>query len=116
MKIQPRFDAKSNHIGYYFNCPACKENHAVSKGWEFNGDYAMPTFRPSVLVTGKTFTPSGLAYYEAWYAAGCPPREGRIFESVSTVCHSFVTDGHIEFLSDCSHALANTKVELPDIS
>jgi hypothetical protein len=29
------------------------------------------------------------------------------------VCHSFVTDGKIQFLSDCTHSLANTTVEIP---
>jgi hypothetical protein len=30
------------------------------------------------------------------------------------VCHSFVTDGKIQFLSDCTHALAGQTVALPD--
>ena len=30
-------------------------------------------------------------------------------------CHSFVTDGRIQFLSDCTHALAGQTVDLPDI-
>jgi hypothetical protein len=32
-----------------------------------------------------------------------------------SVCHSFVTDGRIQFLGDCTHALANQTVELPDL-
>ena len=31
------------------------------------------------------------------------------------VCHTFVTDGRIQFLSDCTHALAGQTVDLPDI-
>jgi hypothetical protein len=30
------------------------------------------------------------------------------------VCHSFVTDGKIQFLGDCTHALAGQTVELPE--
>jgi len=30
-------------------------------------------------------------------------------------CHSFVTDGRIQFLNDCSHALAGQTVDLPDM-
>jgi hypothetical protein len=30
------------------------------------------------------------------------------------VCHSFVTDGRIQFLSDCTHELAGQTVDLPD--
>ncbi len=29
-------------------------------------------------------------------------------------CHSFVTDGMIQFLSDCEHKLAGQTVEIPD--
>jgi len=30
-------------------------------------------------------------------------------------CHSFVRDGRIEFLSDCTHALKGQTVDLPDL-
>jgi hypothetical protein len=30
------------------------------------------------------------------------------------VCHSFVKEGMIEFLSDCTHDMKNKTVELPD--
>jgi hypothetical protein len=29
-------------------------------------------------------------------------------------CHSYVTNGRIQFLSDCHHSLAGQTVELPD--
>ena len=32
-----------------------------------------------------------------------------------TICHSFVTDGKIQFLSDCTHGLAGQTVELSEI-
>lgn len=31
-------------------------------------------------------------------------------------CHSFVTDGKIQFLSDCSHAKAGMTIDLPEIA
>lgn len=31
-------------------------------------------------------------------------------------CHSFVRDGQIEFLSDCTHALAGKTVSLPAVA
>lgn len=40
-----------------------------------------------------------------WIKDHCPP----------SVCHSFVRDGRIQFLSDCTHKLANQTVDLPDI-
>jgi len=33
----------------------------------------------------------------------------------STVCYSYITDGRIQFLSDCTHELANQTVDLPPI-
>ncbi len=33
---------------------------------------------------------------------------------IKGVCHSFVRDGRIQFLPDCSHKLAGQTVDLPD--
>ncbi|HRZ02382.1 MAG TPA: DUF6527 family protein [Burkholderiaceae bacterium] len=110
--------------GLAFRCPGCQEAHVVYVGgdgpgprsrWEWDGNVERPTFSPSILVTGADFTEAGRAAYEAWYAAGCPnggvPAEG--FERRDTRCHSFVRDGQIEFLGDCTHALAGQTVPLP---
>ena len=35
-------------------------------------------------------------------------------ERIAKRCHSFVKDGMIQFLGDCTHELANKTVELPD--
>lgn len=51
-----------------------------------------PTFRPSMLVT---------------YAEHLPKHPARR-------CHSFVTDGEIHYLGDCTHDLANQEVDIPD--
>ena len=84
-----------------FKCPGCKTTHYVQHGsdigpnWGWNGCVDAPTFTPSVLVT-----------YNGADAGkdGAPP----------AVCHSFVTDGRIQFLGDCTHALAGQTVDLPD--
>jgi hypothetical protein len=106
-----------------FYCPGCKTQHGLRIGWEFPGPHAWgwnrsddkPTFTPSVLVTGTDFTEKGEADYEAWCAAGHPSPAPAHFESRPTRCHSFVTDGRIQFLGDCTHALANQTVDLPPI-
>jgi hypothetical protein len=36
-------------------------------------------------------------------------------ERKTFVCHSFVTDGRIQYLGDCTHAMAGQTVDLPDI-
>jgi hypothetical protein len=71
-------------------CPACNEHHAPIEGrWTFNGDYEKPTFSPSLLVTS--------AY------------KGDIN---NYVCHSYITDGKIQYLSDCTHELAGQTIDL----
>lgn len=77
---------------YVFHCPGCQFSHpfevdaANGAGWTWNGSLDLPTFSPSLLCN-----------------------QGSDF-----VCHSFVRDGKIEFLSDCHHQLAGQIVELPD--
>lgn len=82
-----------------FYCPACNEHHGVNSGWTFNGDYERPTFSPSLLVRGIKLTEKGEAEYAAWSASGHPRRDAP-FDSAPTVCHTFITDGRIQFLND----------------
>lgn len=70
---------------YGFQCPGCEETHWLDSTWEWNGDLKRPTFKPSILVTRRH---EGLR------------------------CHSYIRDGRIEFLSDCSHAMAGKTVQL----
>jgi hypothetical protein len=89
-------------------CPGCKGYHSLRirmpsnptqqeiddqkanrQGlWTFNNDVEKPTFRASLLV-----------------GSNIP----------SMRCHSFITDGNIQYLSDCYHQLKNQTVELPEI-
>ncbi|MBP2232456.1 hypothetical protein J2847_005785 [Azospirillum agricola] len=77
-----------------FWCPGCDAAHAVrvgsGSGWTYNGNPDKPTFTPSIL-----FNPGG-------ETPGVP------------LCHSFVTDGRIQFLGDSTHPLAGQTVDLPD--
>lgn len=89
-----------------FWCPGCDEAHQVGPSWAFNGDGDKPTFSPSILVTG----PSRFLNDEehAIVMAG-----GKV-ELPQMRCHSFITDGRIQFLGDCTHELAGKTVDLPD--
>jgi hypothetical protein len=75
------------------HCPGCKCAHPFEieaprfSGWTWNGSLDKPTFTPSLLCNQ---------------------------DSPESRCHSFVTDGKIQFLSDCHHELAGQTVELPD--
>src|SRR3990167_5202253 len=75
---------------YLFFCPGCECGHRIrAKGpeaWTWNGSLERPTFSPSYLT----------------YWDGKP----------SVRCHSYIRDGRIEFLSDCTHELKNQTVDL----
>lgn len=94
-----------------FWCPGCDGAHQVGVGegpgprWGYNGDPETPTFTPSILVRGiQPITDEERDKIMS----------GERVEKRPLVCHSFVTDGRIQFLADCTHALAGQTVELPD--
>ena len=96
---------QGGRVGFF--CPGCCEMHQLrvegaSPGcWGFNGDYDRPTFTPSVLVTGLQGKNDERGRWTGEYVcdeAGKP---------LPQRCHSFVTDGVIRFLDDCSHDLRN---------
>lgn len=96
-----------------FWCPGCDEAHGPIVArvrperplWVWNGDRDRPTLSPSILVQGKRpITNEEADRILAGEALAIPDR----------VCHSFVRDGQIEFLSDCTHALAGRTVSLPE--
>ena len=94
-----------------FRCPGCHRSHQVGIEppatviWDFNGSGDAPTFTPSVLVQGSARLTED--EYQRVMA-------GESVQTAKTVCHSFVTDGRIQFLGDCTHALAGQTVDLPD--
>ncbi|WP_371134334.1 DUF6527 family protein [Parvibaculum sp.] len=94
-----------------FWCPGCDGAHAVRVGagpgprWGYNGNPERPTFTPSILVRGTR----PLTDDEAERIM-----RGETVKPEPSVCHSFVRDGHIQFLSDCTHALAGQTVPLSD--
>jgi len=61
--------------------------------WSWNGDTEYPTLRPSILTQ---FT---------W------GEERTVYR-----CHSFVNDGVVQFLSDCSHELKDKTVQLLEVT
>ncbi len=103
----------------YFNCPGCGDTHVLNikegehPGWKFNGDYEHPTFRPSVLYKSGHYMDGNTEHCWCRYAEQHPEEEAPF---KCCICHSFVTDGKIQFLSDCSHELAGQTVDLPDIN
>lgn len=103
--------------GLMFWCPGCDGAHRVVHGvsekpcWTWNGDVDLPTFEPSILVTGYELSDEGRAMIDR--NEPLPPGVDR-YPGHDTVCHSFVTKGRIQFLSDCTHSLAGQTVDLLD--
>lgn len=103
--------------GLMFWCPGCNGAHMVTVGdgpgprWGYNGDPAKPSFTPSILIQTGHYVPGqeGGQCYCNW-----DRRDQDDFADLKcSVCHSFVTDGRIQFLGDCTHHLAGQTVDLP---
>ena len=90
MKLYKGYDATHEWL---FFCPGCECAHFFNtKTWSWNGSMDKPTISPSILMMGGI-------------------REDTKGEDR---CHSFVRDGRIQFLSDCSHKLAGQTVDIPE--
>lgn len=84
---------QEGELMYAFHCPGCECGHGIPvagpRAWGWNGSVDKPTFTPSILVNRGSANPT------------------------VPVCHSYVTDGKINFLADCTHKLRGP-IELPD--
>jgi len=108
-------DREGLFYGIAFHCPGCtymdgspmsctlhvnrlpageKESpHAAGKPhWGFNGNFDSPTFTPSI---------------SSWWGG---ERDIPLHRR-----HSFIRDGRIQFLGDCTHALKGQTVDLAEI-
>jgi hypothetical protein len=80
---------------YNFNCPGCGFEHSFSEDiHKWNQDYDKPTLSPSFVIGG--------IYHD----------EKR--NKITWRCHSFIKDGKIQFLNDCTHKLKGQIVDLID--
>lgn len=103
MKVKRAIDDSGVAYGYTFFCPGCGYAHVyyvekpcsgsddTPQQWQFNGNMENPTFTPSLLnTTGSFADPNYVDDPEI------PP----------TRCHLFVTDGVINYCTDCTHKMA----------
>ena len=83
-----------------FRCPGCDMFHTLPLGgnvknqnvWTWNEDVTCPTILPSIKSSVELY--------------GNRPVQ---------ICHSYVKEGQIEFLSDCTHELRGSTVPLNSI-
>ena len=96
---------------FMFWCPGCKCCHGVwtsgkntvGAAWSFNGDMEKPTFEPSILVKHtRDITDDEHRRIMAGEKLNIP----------QTICHIFVRNGQIQFLSDCTHELAGKTIPM----
>lgn len=105
-------------------CPGCQGPHQVAVGegqgprWGWNSEVNKPTFTPSVLVTWSE--PLNLHDPQAMQRDIDEAKRRRDVgeENVKVplankVCHSFVIEGQMHFLSDCTHPLAGQTTAIP---
>lgn len=90
--IYPGTCKKYHHDQYEYFCVGCGYTHvfALTKeggNHQFNMDLDHPTVTPSLV---NNFRPGQM-------------------------CHSFIKNGTIQYLSDCTHKLKNKTIDLPDI-
>lgn len=78
---------KSSDNTYSFYCPGCKCSHMINDTWKI--DLENNTIHPSVLV-----------------------RSGD--KNGPTVCHSFVRNGTIQYLGDCTHEFKGQTVPMEE--
>jgi hypothetical protein len=98
------FEVKTNEEGTKV-VTAIASNRPI---WGFNGDLDKPTFTPSLLVK------SGIYVEGDKYKERMEESEWDWYVSESKICHTFIRDGKIEFLGDCTHSLAGKTVDLPE--
>lgn len=95
MKVLPLKDG--DNFTHMFFCEGCGCGHGFNVSipnrpiWSYNNNPDKPTISPSILVTY--------------------PREN----GQANICHSYVTDGKIQYLSDSTHRLAGQTVELTEM-
>ena len=83
-------ETKEEKGTFEFWCPGCKHHHFVKRSiWKL--DIKENTISPSVLVR-------------------CPDPDNH--GTFLSVCHTFVRNGQIQFLNDCTHVLAGQTVPM----
>ena len=103
-------------------CPGCGRRHAFeiekpnSSGsvWSWNGSIEAPSFSPSMHITSSVPAVSG-AELKAILLRRQAGEQVEIPYHRITICHYYLREGRIEFLSDSGHTLAGQSVDLPDI-
>lgn len=97
---------RSTENGFIHWCLGCKELHEYhvhklrSNGarWSFNNNLDSPSFQPSMNIK-----------------IGPWPKDNPNDPDDISICHYYITDGNIQYLTDCTHEYKGQTITLPDI-
>jgi hypothetical protein len=97
-KVYIRDGDPEQRIGW--KCPGCKDLHAIPtvgpKAWKWNGSLDRPTLEPSINQWSEEYKDDEIHI----------PKQ---------ICHSYLRNGSMQFLNDCTHSLAGQTIELPEL-
>lgn len=127
MKLSP-IAYEGEVYAYHFICPGCKDTHTIpfkphpnpeyrgSAVWGFNNDVNSPTFTPSLLVRSGHYAYHSSGDHSSCWCTYNKEHADDPAPFTCYICHSFIRDGNIQFLSDCTHHLAGKTVPLDEIN
>ncbi len=107
-----------------FFCEGCNEEHSVwvngykhpnSTAWGWNGSMDTPTFTPSILIKSGHYA----TYFKEGDSCWCTYNTKHADDPssfVCVVCHTYITNGKIEYLPDSTHHLSGQIINLSEIS
>ena len=93
---------------FWHYCAGCSQRHliptvgaedgftSITARWAFSGTYEAPTFSPSININIPSWT----------------TEDGRPVPGYA--CHYFINSGMIQYLSDCTHALAGQTLPMSE--
>lgn len=114
-EITAKLRISGNMILYW--CQGCEEAHSIRYGaeetWQWDGNRENPTFSPSVLIRSGHYCTTHKPGGPCW----CTYRDrlGKPAHFKCQQCHTFIRNGMVEFLPDCSHQYAGQTLPLPDL-
>jgi len=117
-KVAKVLDDIGEIVAYKIWCEGCKEKHVLyvntpgRYNWSFNGDLDKPTFSPSLLIRCGHYADPNAKTCWCTYNKEHPDNPAP-FEC--GICHSFIRDGNIQYLNDCTHYLAGKTLPLKEI-
>lgn len=83
-----------------------KGTRAGTGNWTWNGSVDKPTLKPSIITKGVRHLTD-----EEFERVN----KGEEVARVDVICHSWVNDGKMIFLKDCTHELAGQTLDLLDV-